>query len=160
MLIRGTATVIAALGLLGCNIDLASRTTLFGASASGIPSAFTDTLRAWDENEDGIVTCAEWAGYAATLFDLLDLDRNGALTRSEFQKLVQSDPPFDHGDMAYFDADKDARVSRQEFLKTRNPVFAQLDRDDDCALTRFEQQDRTAYEGGDRPSRTSRRKPR
>ncbi len=139
MLLRGIASLVCALGTAGCNTDFASRKTLFGAGAGAIPSGFVATLRAWDLDRNGIVTCTEWSGYAQNLFELLDSNHDGFLTDAEFQKLIESEPPFEHGTADYFDADGDRRVSRPEFLNRPNPVYAQFDANSDCKLTPVEQ---------------------
>lgn len=137
MLLRGIASLVCALSTAGCNTDFTSRKTLFGAGAGAVPSGFTATLHAWDVDRDGTVTCSEWSGYAQNLFELLDNNHDGFLTDAEFQKLIECEPPFEHGTIDYFDGDR--RVSRPEFLNRPNPVYANLDANSDCKLTPVEQ---------------------
>lgn len=138
MLLRGIASLVCALGTAACNTDFTSRKALFNAGAGAVPSGFAATLRAWDVDRNGTVTCAEWSGYAQNLFELLDSNRDDLLTDAEFQKLTESEPPFEHGTVDYFDTDGDRRVSRPEFLSRPNPVYANLDADSDCKLTPVE----------------------
>ncbi len=139
MLLRGIASLVCALSTAGCNTGFTDRKTLFGAGAGAVPSGFAATLRAWDVDRNGTVTCAEWSGYAQNLFELLDNNHDGVLTDAEFQKLIESEPSFEHGTVDYFDTDGDRRVSRPEFLNRPNPVYANLDANGDCELTPEEQ---------------------
>jgi EF hand len=114
---------------------------LVGCTTVGSVGGMTDTDRtfiqaaiSWDQDKDGQVTCAEWQAYAQELFMAADLDRDGRLTRAEFDRVSRDDKTFVIADFKYFDADGDGYVSRGEFVDRPNPAFKHLDQNNDCVL--------------------------
>ncbi len=83
---------------------------------------------------DGTVTCEEWRQYAGKLFDEADTARKGHLTPDDFRRLAGTDRLFDVANFAWFDADRDGRITRAELVDRPNPAFRILDRNGDCAL--------------------------
>jgi Ca2+-binding EF-hand superfamily protein len=86
-------------------------------------------------NQDGVLTCEEWKRFAEQLFRRSDRNGDGALDQQELLALGQLEPIFAKADMAYFDANRDGRLTLREFADTPNPIFARYDRDHDCQVT-------------------------
>ena len=105
------------------------------ASASPTDLAFVAAEVTWDLNHDGNVTCNEWKQYAASLFKAADRDRDGYLSRQEFQAMARQDRLFDTVGFAYFDADRNDRISLAELADKPNPAFVLLDRNGDCVIS-------------------------
>jgi hypothetical protein len=99
-----------------------------------------DPLIAWaatwgDTRGAGVYTCEEWKRYAEKLFKDADKNRDGFLNEEEFKAVQQSDKMLKNADLAYFDDNKDGRVSRAEFIEKPNPFFARYDRKNECSVT-------------------------
>jgi Ca2+-binding EF-hand superfamily protein len=108
------------------------------SSTQGLPDVdrvFLSAAGNWDRNRDGVVTCDEWKAYAAELFDSADSNRDGFLDRTEYAKVVSTDRMFETVDLSYYDADKDGKASRAEFIEKPNRAFALLDKSNECKLT-------------------------
>lgn len=124
---RVLGLAVAAL-LAGCS----AKTIL--SDATPVEAAFARAARTWDINGDGTVTCEEWRQYAGKLFDEADTARKGHLTPDDFRRLAGTDRLFDVANFAWFDADRDGRITRAELVDRPNPAFRILDRNGDCAL--------------------------
>ena len=103
-------------------------------------SAGTDALVAWatvwgDLGRTGVFTCDEWKRYATKLFNDADRNRDGYLTAEEFESIRKADPMLKKADLAYFDDNRDGRVSRSEFLDKPNLFFVKYDRKRECRVT-------------------------
>jgi Ca2+-binding EF-hand superfamily protein len=105
------------------------------AGASTVDLAFVRAAPTWDLDHDGIVTCAEWKHYAAQAFGEADSGGKGYLVKADFDTLTKADRLFESADFAYFDANRDGRVTREEFVERQNPAFRLLDKRGDCRLT-------------------------
>jgi hypothetical protein len=105
------------------------------ASASATDRLFIAAEASWDLNRDGNVTCNEWKQYAASLFKDADRDRDGSLSRQEFEAMSRQDRLFQTIGFAYFDADGNGGVSLPELADKPNPAFALLDRNRDCVIS-------------------------
>jgi Ca2+-binding EF-hand superfamily protein len=101
-----------------------------------------DSLNDWsasrftalDQNRDGRITRAEWQ-YDLDSFYRVDRDRNNVLSRAEF---LGGDFDDDRGDrFDYLDADGNNRVTRQEWHASAD-AFNWLDRNRDGVLSRSE----------------------
>jgi hypothetical protein len=99
------------------------------------PDVVRNTAPDWDINHDGVYTCEEWKIYVTTLFNKADRNQDGYLTGDEFAGLKRADPLFADADLAYFDDNKDGRVSRDEFINKPSPFFQRFDRNHDCKVT-------------------------
>jgi hypothetical protein len=99
----------------------------------------TDLVRTtapdWDLNHDGIYTCEEWKIHVTTLFNKADRNHDGYLTADEFATIKRAEPLFADADMAYFDDNKDGRISRSEFIDKPSPFFQRFDLNHDCRVT-------------------------
>lgn len=123
--------------LVGCNSTALAQSS--GESAAR-RSAGNDALVAWatiwgDVGRTGVFTCDEWKRYAAKLFNDADKNRDGYLSEEEFQSIRKADPMLKHADLAYFDDNRDGRVSRSEFLDKPNLFFAKYDRKHTCRVS-------------------------
>ena len=96
---------------------------------------FLSAAGSWDRNRDGVITCDEWKAYAAELFDSADANRDGALDRDEYDKIISTDRMFETVHFGYYDANKDGKVERTEFVEKPNRAFALLDKNNECKLT-------------------------
>lgn len=101
----------------------------------GADRAFMHAASTWDADGNGVVTCDEWKAYATRMFTTGDTNHDGALDAGEYQALGSRDRLFATAGLAYFDANKDNKLTKQEFVETPNPAFAYLDGDKDCNLT-------------------------
>jgi hypothetical protein len=86
-------------------------------------------------DHNGTYTCDEWKEYATRIFNLLDRNRDGFVDAAEFKALHQLTPVFQEAELAYFDDNRDGRISREEFVGKPNPLFARYDRNGDCKVT-------------------------
>jgi Ca2+-binding EF-hand superfamily protein len=89
----------------------------------------------WDADHNGTYTCDEWKQYASRLFNLADRNHDGYVDATEFKTIQQAAPMFKEADLAYFDENRDGRVSRTEFVNKPNPIFARYDKNGDCKVT-------------------------
>jgi len=107
------------------------------AAAQTVPEADPLVLSAqvWDLDHNGIYTCDEWKQFARRIFDLADRNRDGYVDVSEFKTIQQATPVLKEAELAYFDDNRDGRISREEFVSKPNPLFARYDRNGDCKVT-------------------------
>jgi hypothetical protein len=89
----------------------------------------------WDADHNGTYTCDEWKQYASRLFNLADRNHDGYVDATEFKTIQQAAPMFKEADLAYFDENRDGRVSRNEFVNKPNPLFSRYDKNGDCKVT-------------------------
>jgi len=99
-----------------------------------------DPLIAWaatwgDTRGTGVYTCEEWKRYAEKLFKDADKNRDGFLDQQEFKTVQQADKILKNADFAYFDDNRDGRISRAEFIEKPNPFFARYDRRNECSVS-------------------------
>jgi Ca2+-binding EF-hand superfamily protein len=92
----------------------------------------------WDRDKDGVVTCEEWKAYATELFNGGDANRDEALAPAEYATLSVNDKMFERLRFEYWDANRDGRITRAEFIDKPNPAFVLLDKTNDCRLTATE----------------------
>ena len=103
-------------------------------------STGNDALVAWamvwgDVGRTGVFTCDEWKRYATKLFNDADKNRDGYLSGEEFNTIRNADAMFKSADLAYFDDNRDGRVSRNEFIDKPNLFFVKYDRKRECRVT-------------------------
>ncbi|MDX2287535.1 MAG: hypothetical protein NW217_01760 [Hyphomicrobiaceae bacterium] len=108
------------------------------AKASGPELMFISAAQTWDLDRNNSVTCDEWKAYTAELFGTADKDGDGILTSEEYQGVVRQDRLFETAGMAFFDTNRDGRLTAKEMADTPNPAFAMLDRDKDCQIASAE----------------------
>jgi Ca2+-binding EF-hand superfamily protein len=105
------------------------------ASASPTDLKFVSAVATWDMNRDGNVTCGEWKQYATSLLKEADRDRDGILSRQEFEAMSRQDRLFATVGFAHFDADGDGRITLPELADKPNPAFTVLDKNGDCVIS-------------------------
>jgi Ca2+-binding EF-hand superfamily protein len=98
------------------------------------PKAYQVPFDEWDKNKDGKLQANEFLAGRA-LFDRIDLDRDGTITKDELARYVKSVEGEDF--IARFDQDGDGRVTLAEFGGPAE-VFRRLDRNGDGVVTRAE----------------------
>lgn len=126
-----------------CRIGRRARATLLvlllagcgGSSLGEVDRVFLSAAGNWDRDRDGAVTCEEWQAYAAELFNGADANRDGSLDRPEYAAIIKTDRMFQTVEFTYFDADKDGKVTRAEFVNKPNRAFVLLDKNNSCVLT-------------------------
>ena len=114
------------------------------ASSSGpdipdIDKSFLRGISSYDQNRDGVVTCEEWRSETAGLFTKANKSGSGQLTEGEFGDLATTDRTFLVASFKYYDANRDGKIDKKEFVERPNPAFAYADQDKDCRLTAPEQ---------------------
>jgi hypothetical protein len=115
----------------------ASSSNPFG-SASDTDITFLNAAQTWDINKDNVTTCDEWKQYSSALLRQADGDGDSALTLQEWPSLAKQDRLFDVADHAYYDGNKDGKVSADELTGTQNAAFRMLDKNNDCQITHEE----------------------
>jgi hypothetical protein len=125
-----------ALAILVCGGDAAAQAPR--SDGGGGADVVRSTAPEWDINHDGVYTCEEWKIYVTTLFTKADRNHDGYLTADEFAVIKRADPLFADADLAYFDDNKDGRVSRDEFINKPSPFFLRFDLNHDCKVTQDE----------------------
>lgn len=104
----------------------------------------------WDANRDGVLTCDEWKRYAGRVFGMADKNSDGHLDANEFRQVGKIEPLFADADVAYFDSDRDRRVSYREFVDKPNPLFSRFDANGDCRVTSQEIKNQGKAAGSER----------
>lgn len=105
---------------------------------SSIPETdrvFLMAAGSWDRNRDNNVTCDEWKAYATELFNGADANADDIVDESEWGNITKTDRMFDTADLSYYDASRDGKVTRAEFVEKPNPAFALLDPGKTCTLS-------------------------
>jgi EF hand domain-containing protein len=122
------------------NVAGAQQSDPAGKSFAAARARGYDPLLTWasvwgDQDRQGVYTCEEWKRYAGKLFDQADRNRDGFLDTKEFESIRKADPMLKDADLAYFDDNRDGKMSRAEFVNKPNPFFAQYDRKGTCRVT-------------------------
>ena len=100
-----------------------------------------ETLRRADANHDDVVTRAEFTAFRQTQFSRLDRNRDGVISSRDAPRLGGRRGPngLTFPDLiARFDADRDGRVTRREFVQGPTPGFSQVDVNGDDVASRSE----------------------
>lgn len=130
--------------LSSCVLVLACAIAGAGAAQNdkGTPARYSvlDSLVSWastwgDVKREGVYTCDEWKRYAARLFKDADRNHDGYLDAKEFETIRKADPMFREADLAYFDDNRDGRISRDEFVDKPNLFFIRYDKKGTCRVT-------------------------
>lgn len=140
MTIRIPAVAAATLMLAACSSSPLSSLGSIGSIGGGSKVSETDRVflaaaGSWDRNRDNSVTCDEWKAYAAELWDGADANRDGFVDSSEWGRVVAVDRMFVTADLAYFDANGDGKLTRDEMVNKPNPIFTLMDTSKTCSLS-------------------------
>jgi EF hand len=108
------------------------------SNATDFDRTFIGAAQTWDLDKNGSVSCAEWRQYTSTSLQEVDANRDGALDKTEFAQLAKSDRLFDVANLAYYDLNKDSKVTADEFAGKPNLAFKLLDKNGDCQIDRNE----------------------
>lgn len=109
-----------------------------GSSLSKVDQSFLGGIASYDKNGDDVVTCDEWRAAADRLFGRADKSGAGVLTEAEYRELGRIDGTFAVTSFTYFDANKDGKIDKKEFVERPNPAFNLADKDKDCKLNEAE----------------------
>ena len=91
-----------------------------------------DLLLRLDTDRDGTVSLEEAKKAADVMFDKLDRDHDGTLTRGELRGRLSAK------EFTAADIDKDGTISKDEYLTVVEELFKAADPDNDGTLTRQE----------------------
>jgi Ca2+-binding EF-hand superfamily protein len=86
----------------------------------------------FDLDDDGTVDLEEAKKAGAAMFDKLDVDKDGTLTRKELHGRLSGK------EFAAFDADHDGTLSKEEYLAAVEARFKAADADHNGKLTHWE----------------------
>ena len=120
------APALLLLALAGCSSS---------SSLGEVDRVFLSAAGSWDTNRDGIVTCDEWKAYAGELFGGADANGDGAVDRTEYATIVNTDRMFQTVEFRYYDANGDGKLDRAEFVDRPNRAFVLLDKSNQCQLS-------------------------
>ena len=121
-----TLLIIASLGLLPA-----------AALAQPSEKGMLARLGEADADHDGTITRAEFKAYRAALFDRLDRNKDGVLTAEDRPRLASKR----HGQPSMierYDANKDGKVDRAEFVDGPTPLFDKIDSNGDGVISKAE----------------------
>jgi Ca2+-binding EF-hand superfamily protein len=127
-----TSSCLIALGL---SLGIAN-----GAAAAPNNAALLARIEGADSNRDGFVSKPELIAFRAANFGRLDRNGDGVLMRSDipaFAKRINPDIDFDRL-TAQFDANRDGKVSRAEFVNGPTTIFDAADANADGLLSKAE----------------------
>ena len=122
--------------VLACASAVLAQSTSDSASRRSSNDALVAWATVWgDVGRTGVFTCEEWKRYATKLFNDADKNRDGYLSAEEFNSIRKADTMLKGADLAYFDDNRDGRVSRGEFIDKPNLFFVKYDRKRECRVT-------------------------
>lgn len=108
------------------------------ANSNDFDRTFISAAQTWDLNKDNVVTCDEWIQYLGIMFRENDANGDGFLDETEYAAMARSDRLFEVANLAYYDANKDGKVTLEEMTGTQNVAFKLLDKNQDCRIDRTE----------------------
>jgi hypothetical protein len=143
-IIRPKTIIVTAL------LAFASSGNLHAAEMPGAGALADLIIKQFDTNGDSKIDTGEWQAGTAASFEEIDTDRDGKMTAAEIDALGEAVAK-ESGEAAgalvpklikplilAMDADGDGAVSREEFGKKVDGLFAKLDSDMDAQLTKAE----------------------
>ena len=110
-----------------------------GAGRMGPGMPMLRMLQEADANKDGIVTLDEALAAAEKRFATLDRNKDGVIDKADFDALRKEMVDYRvKRFIHHYGADKDGKVTREQFMAKVAERFAMLDRDNDGTLSRDE----------------------
>ena len=134
--------------LRGRNIIAGGQNTGPSAGPMGRGNPTLRMLQEADANKDGVVTLDEALAAAEKRFTTLDRNKDGVIDKADFdaarkEMVDYRVKRFIH----HYGADKDGKVSREQFMAKAAERFAEMDRNNDGAISRDEQPGRGRWFG-------------
>lgn len=109
----------------------------FGGRGRGHGGFMLNRLRQADANKDGVVTLEEVLAQATKRFDALDRNKDGVVDQADFDALRKEMTAYRvQRFMHRYGADKEGKVTRDQFYKAAKDRFARLDVNNDGKLDR------------------------
>lgn len=105
-------------------------------------------LRGADANKDGAITLDEALAAATKEFDRFDRNKDGTIDTADFEAMRKEMADYRVKRFIHnFGADKDGKVSKDQFFAKANERFAQMDRNNDGTISRDEMPGRRGMMG-------------
>ena len=105
-------------------------------------------LRGADANKDGVITLDEVLAAADKRFQLLDRNKDGAIDTADFNALRKEMTDYRvQRFIHHFGADKDGKVTREQFMAKAQDRFAQMDLNNDGVINADERPGRGRWFG-------------
>jgi Ca2+-binding EF-hand superfamily protein len=106
-------------------------------------------LRGADANKDGVITLEEALAHAGKSFAQFDKNKDNAVDKADFEAMSKEMADYQVKRFIHrYGADKDGKVSREQFTKQAKERFARADANGDGTLTRDELPGRGRWGGG------------
>lgn len=105
-------------------------------------------LRGADANKDGVITLEEAQAAAAKQFDQFDRTKDGAVDKADFDAMKKEMTDYRVKRFIHaFGADKDGKVTKDQFFAKARERFAAMDRNNDGTISRDEMPGRMGGRG-------------
>ena len=105
-----------------------------GPTGRGVP--MLRMLQGADANKDGVITLDEALAFAEKRFALLDRNKDGALDKADFDAMRKEMVDYRvKRFIHHFGADKDGKVTREQFMAKADERFAQMDFNNDGSIS-------------------------
>jgi Ca2+-binding EF-hand superfamily protein len=132
----------------GMPMGLGMRHGGMGGSMGGQMGGGMMFLRGADANKDGVVTLDEALAHAGKRFALMDKNKDGAVDKADFEAMRKETADYRVKHFIHqYGADKDGKVSREQFNKLAKERFARADVNGDGTLSRDELPGRRGFGG-------------
>ncbi len=125
--------------------------TGFGNGRGGHGGPMMGLLRGADANKDGVITLEEAQTRAVAMFAQFDRNRDGTIDTADRDMMRKEMTEYRvKRFIHHFGADKDGKVTREQFDKVAKERFARMDLDNNGTISRDEMPGRGHWGGGGR----------